>query len=62
MKQWIAHCQTCSWTGVRRREEDSPKQEKAAHLNKHPEHKVRVLVTGEDDSPPPSFAPLNLKK
>jgi hypothetical protein len=47
IKQWIAHCQTCNWTGKRYREDISPKQEMANHLKNHPEHKVRVLVTGE---------------
>ena len=61
MKQWIAHCQTCSWTGVRSRGEEAPVQEKNRHLEKHPVHKVRVLVSGEDEAVPPSYAPLNLK-
>jgi len=46
IKQWIALCQTCNWSGARSREEDVPKQEMATHLKNHPAHKVRVLVTG----------------
>jgi hypothetical protein len=62
MKQWIAHCQTCSWTGVRCREEEQPLKEKNHHLHKHPIHKVRVLVTGEEKvNLPPSTPPIRTK-
>ena len=54
MKQWTAHCQTCNWTGVRAREENMPKEEKGSHLKSHPEHKVRVWVTGEESLTLPS--------
>jgi hypothetical protein len=47
IKQWTAHCQTCNWTGARSKEETIPKKEKDNHLKTHPEHKVRVLVSGE---------------
>jgi hypothetical protein len=46
IKQWIALCQTCNWSGARSKEDASPKQEKANHLKNHPTHNVRVLVTG----------------
>jgi hypothetical protein len=61
MKQWIAHCQTCSWTGVRCQEEIKPTQEKNNHLLKHPVHKVRVLVTGEEKVTVSSTAPISMK-
>jgi hypothetical protein len=61
MKQFTAHCQTCNWTGRRSREGDGPKQEKTNHLKSHPEHKVRVMVSGEDAPAAPSHAKLNLK-
>jgi hypothetical protein len=61
MKQFTAHCQTCNWTGRRSREADSPKEEKTNHLKNHPEHKVRVMVSGEDTPAAPSHAKLNLK-
>jgi hypothetical protein len=61
MKQFTAHCQTCSWTGRRSREVDGPKQEKADHLKNHPEHKARVMVSGEETPKSPSYKPLNLK-
>jgi len=48
MKQWLAHCQTCNWAGIKAREEDKPKEEKGYHLKSHPEHKVRVWVSGEE--------------
>jgi hypothetical protein len=47
MKQWTAHCQTCSWAGVRCEEEINPKQSKTNHLKHHPEHKVNIFITGE---------------
>jgi hypothetical protein len=47
MKQWIAHCQTCNWTGIKAKEETKPKEEKGTHLKSHPEHKVRVWVSGQ---------------
>jgi len=47
MKQWMAHCQTCSWAGARCGEETKPKQDKKNHLKHHPEHKVSIFITGE---------------
>lgn len=45
-KEWIAHCQTCRWSGKRCSNRDEAKQAVESHLKTHPEHKVRVLVTG----------------
>ena len=48
MKQWMAHCQTCSWAGVKCGEVANPKQDKKSHLKHHPEHKVSIFITGEE--------------
>jgi len=45
-KEWIAHCQTCRWSGKRCSNRDEAKQALESHLKTHPEHQVRVLVTG----------------
>ena len=46
-KEWTALCQTCKWSGKRSSDRAEPKQEVDNHLKRYPEHKVRVLVTGE---------------
>jgi hypothetical protein len=46
-KEWIALCQTCKWSGKRSSDQAQPKQEVENHLKRYPEHKVRVLVTGQ---------------
>jgi hypothetical protein len=45
-KEWLALCQTCKWSGKRCLEHADSKKEVANHLQRYPEHKVRVLVTG----------------
>lgn len=45
-KEWLALCQTCKWNGKRCPEHADSKKEVANHLQRYPEHKVRVLVTG----------------
>ena len=47
MTKWIAHCQTCNWTGKRCRERAPAKEERDDHLKKHPEHKVHILENKE---------------
>ena len=60
MKQWTAHCQSCNWSGVKAGEENKPKEEKGNHLKSHPEHKVRVWVTGEESLTLPSSSLYNM--
>jgi hypothetical protein len=45
-KEWLALCQTCKWNGKRCLAHADSKQEVVNHLQRYPQHKVRVLVTG----------------
>ena len=46
-KEWTALCQDCRWSGKRHSDQTEARQDAEKHLKTHPQHKVRVLVTGE---------------
>ena len=47
-KEWIGLCRTCNWTGRRTQDQATAQQEVDKHLQRHSQHQVRVLVTGDD--------------
>lgn len=49
-KEWSGHCRDCNWSGKRSSDRADAQQSVDNHLKTHPQHKARVLVTGEDQS------------
>jgi hypothetical protein len=47
-KEWTAHCQTCTWSGRRTKDQAVAQKELDAHLKTRSLHNVRLLVTGAD--------------
>lgn len=45
-KEWTTLCQDCRWSGKRHSDQAEARQDAEKHLETHPQHKVRVLVTG----------------
>jgi hypothetical protein len=46
-QEWTALCRDCRFTGNKQSDQTSAQQEMKNHLKTHPNHKVRVFVTGE---------------
>ena len=61
-KEWTALCQHCHWSGKRSSDQNSAQLEMERHLKTHPQHRVRVLLTGGQDINTPVSAPYYLKK
>ena len=49
-KEWTALCRTCTWSGKRSHDQAVAQQAVEAHHKTHPDHKIRLMVTGEDSS------------
>jgi hypothetical protein len=46
-REWTALCRDCNWSGKRCSDQAEAEQAMKNHLKTHPQHKVRVLMTGE---------------
>jgi len=61
-QEWTALCRDCHWSGKRSQDQTIAQQEVDKHLKTHSQHKVRLLVTGGQDTNTPLFVPFSDKR
>ena len=61
-KEWTALCRDCNWSGRRHLDQAVAQKDVETHLKSHPKHKVRLLVTGGQDTNTPPYIPLSKQK